>query len=62
MAIASTLKSKGVNKNVVAAISNNEYKDALLNNKCLRHLMNKIQSKDHRIGIYEIHKKFVAMI
>ena len=27
-------KSKGVNKNVVAAISHNEYKDVLLNNKC----------------------------
>ena len=28
-------KAKGVNKNVVA-ISHNEYKDVLLNNKCLR--------------------------
>ena len=26
------------------------------NKKCLRHLMNRIQSKDHRIGIYEINK------
>ena len=31
-------KMKGVNKNVVATISYNEYKDALLNNKFLRHL------------------------
>ena len=30
-------KAKGVNKNVVAAISHNEYKCALLNKKCLRH-------------------------
>ena len=35
-------KAKGVNKNVVAAISHNEYKDVLLNNKCLRHSMNRI--------------------
>ena len=48
--------AKDVNKNVVAAISHNEYKDVLLNNKCLRHSMNRIQSKDHRIGTYEIIK------
>ena len=34
----------------------NEYKDVLLNNKCLRHSMNRIQSKDRRIGTYEINK------
>ena len=37
-------KAKGVNRNVVAVISHNEYKDALLNNKCLRHTMNRIQT------------------
>ena len=41
-------KAKGLNKNVVVAISHNEYKDLLLNNKCIRHLMNRIQSKDHK--------------
>ena len=30
-------KAKGVNKNVVATISHNEYKDKLLNKKCIRH-------------------------
>ena len=40
----------------VATISYNKYKDVLLNNKCLRHSMNGIQSKDHRIGTYEINK------
>ena len=45
-------KSKGVNRNVVATISHNEYKDVLSSNKCLRHSMNRIQSKDHRIGTY----------
>ena len=49
-------KAKGVNKNVVATISHNEYKDVLLNEKCLRHLMNRIQGKDHRVGTYEITK------
>ena len=36
-------KSKGVNKNVVATISHNEYKNVLLNKKCVRHSMNRIQ-------------------
>ena len=47
-------KAKGVNKNVVATISHNEYKEVLWNKKYLRHSM--IQSKDYRIGTYEINK------
>ena len=43
-------KAKGVNRNIVETPSRNEYKDVLLNNKCLRHSLNRIQSKDHRIG------------
>ena len=42
-------KAKDVNKNVVAAIRHIKCKDILLNKKCLRHLMKRIQSKDHRI-------------
>ena len=42
-------KGKGVNKNVVKKITQHEYKDVLLNKKYLRHSMNRIQSKDHRI-------------
>ena len=39
-------KAKGVNRNVVATISHNEYKDALLNKKCLRHhSIDRIRSK-----------------
>ena len=53
-------KTKGVNKNVVAAVSHNEYKYVLLNKKCLRHSMNSIQSKDHRIGTYEINKIYLS--
>ena len=49
-------KAKGVKKNPVAIISHNEYKCFLLNKKCLRHSMNRIQSKDHKIGTYEINK------
>ena len=37
-------------------ISHNEYKDVLLNKKCLRRSVNRIQSKDHKIETYEIDK------
>ena len=47
-------EQKAVNKNVVATIGHNEYKDLLLKNKCLRHSMNRI--KHHRIGVYEINQ------
>ena len=49
-------KVKGVNKNVVQTIPHNEYKGILLNKKCLRHSMKRIQSKVHKIRTYEIHK------
>ena len=49
-------KAKSVNKNVVEKITHNDYKDVLFNPKCLRHSMNRIQSKDHRLGTYEIHE------
>ena len=45
-----------MNKNVVSTISHNECKDFLLNNKCMRYSMNKIESKVQRIGTYEIDK------
>ena len=49
-------KAKGVNRNIVPTISHKEYKDILLKRKYSRHSMNKIQSKDHKIGTYEINK------
>ena len=49
-------KPKGVNRYVVATISHNKYKDVLLHKKCLRHLMNRIQTKDHKIKTYEMNK------
>ena len=42
-------KAKDINRNVVGKITHNEYKDVLLNKKCLRHMMNRIQRKNHRI-------------
>ena len=45
-----------MNKNVVATKSHNEYKDVLLNNKCIRCSMNRIKNKDRRIGTYEINQ------
>ena len=44
-------KAKSVNKI--------EYEDVLLNNKCLRNSVDRIQSKNHRIGPYEIKKIFL---
>ena len=53
-------KAKGVNKNVISTISHDKYKDVLLNKKCSRHSINRIQSKDHRIRTYEINKIFFS--
>ena len=47
-----------MNENNVAAMIHNEYKDNFLNNKCLRHWKNRIQSKNHGIGNYEINSFF----
>ena len=41
-------KSEGVKRKVFAIISQNDYKDVLLNNRCIRYSINKIQSKDRR--------------
>ena len=47
-------KTKDVNKNTVATIGHNGYKDVLLNYKCIRQSMSRIQCKYHRIRTYEI--------
>ena len=49
-----------VNKNVVAKVGHDEYKDVLLNNKCLRHSMNGIRSKNRWIEAYEINKIYLS--
>ena len=43
------IKKQRVNENAVATLSHCEYKHVLLNDKCLRHSMNRIESKDHKI-------------
>ena len=53
-------KAKGVNKNVVATTTHNEYKDILLNKESIRHSMKRIQSKDHRTETYEINKNLLS--
>ena len=52
-------KSNGGNKNLVTRISYSEY-EVFLNNKCLSLLMNKIQSKTHKIGTYRINKVLLS--
>ena len=47
---------------VVATIIHKECKDALLNSKCLRHSINKMQSKNHRMGTYEIKKIYLSSL
>ena len=49
-------KAKSMNRNAIATLSHNEYKDVLLNNKCLRYSMNRIQNENHRVGTFEIKK------
>ena len=49
-------KTKGINKNIVATISHNKNEDFLLNKKCLRHPMDRIQNKDYKTGTFEITK------
>ena len=52
-------KAKCANKNVAVKISHNKYKDDWMNKKQLRHSVNRIQSKNHKIGTYEIKKIYL---
>ena len=56
MILVNIKKAKDLHKNADAKIRHNEYKDFLLNKKCLRHLIDRTQSKNHKIGTYEINK------
>ena len=38
----------------------NEYKDILFNEKIIRHKMRKIQSKKHKIDMYDVNKISVS--
>ena len=51
-----------MNKNI-ATMGRNECKDVLLNNACIKHPMNRIQSKHHSLGKHEINKfHFLALM
>ena len=54
-------KAKGVNKNVVRKTTHNEYQDLLLNKRCTRQSMNRTQSKDHIIKMYEMYERFLDL-
>ena len=47
---------KGINENVVQKITESKYKNVLFNKKCLRHLINRSQWKNHRKETYEVKK------
>ena len=49
-------RAKVVSKIDVATKIHSKYKDVMLNSKCLRHSLNRTQSKDHGIGNNEINK------
>ena len=49
-----------MNRNVVATIYHNDYKDFFLNKKCLRNSVNRVQSKDHKTGTDEINKIYFS--
>ena len=49
-------KTKAVTRNVVATTNHNEYRDVLLNKRYMRHSINRLQSKNHTIGTYEVNK------
>ena len=49
-------KQSNTAKEVNIVTEFNEFKDALFNQKVLRHKMKRIQSKKHKLGTYEINK------
>ena len=49
-------KTKGVNKNVVKSFRHRELVDVLFNRKIMRHNMERIQRKLHRIWTYDVCK------
>ena len=53
-------QAKCESKSVVATRSQGEYKDYLLHNKCLRHSVNRISDKNHKMETYEINKCFLS--
>ena len=54
-------KESSTAKVVNIATEFNEFKDVLLNKKIIRHKMNRIQAKKHKLGTYEIDKIIIIM-
>ena len=55
-------KAKGLNKSTIEKIGHRECKYVLLNKKCLRHSIIRIQSKIYKIETYETKKKFFCLV
>ena len=53
-------KESNAVKGVNTATEFNEFKDTLFTKKVLRHKIKRIQSKKHKLGIYEINKKSLS--
>ena len=53
-------KANDVNWNAIETKSHSEYKDVLLNKKSFSHSINRVQSKDHRIGNCEVNKSYLS--
>ena len=49
-------KAKGLKKNVVKNMGHKEYLGVLFNKYFIKHKMKRIQSRLHRIGIYDVYK------
>ena len=49
-------KKSNMAEGVNVATEFNEFKDTLFNKKVVRHKMNRIQSKKHKVGTYEVSK------
>ena len=49
-------KPNDANNGFVEKIGHSDYKDVLLNRKCLRRLLSRIQSRSYKIATYEIKK------
>ena len=54
-------RTRDPNRNVLATVSHDKYKDVLLNNNCLRHSINRIPSKDHKTRTYEVNKVLTCL-
>ena len=54
-------KSKGINENVIYdELKYEDHKNVLLIKSSMRHEINRIQSKDHIIGLYKINESTLA--